>query len=50
MSGGRHRHKVYILVDEAGLYLDAFLSYSEAVVNCTSSRWRIITVPEREVY
>jgi hypothetical protein len=43
------RHTIYVLVDENGRYVEAFLSYSEAVREQQAGQ-RIVTVHGREDY
>lgn len=42
-------HRIYVLVDAAGRFVDAFLSYSEAVRESHRGA-RIVTVGPREDY
>lgn len=43
------RHTIYVLVDEEGRFVDAFLSYSEAVLMQRSGQ-AIRTIYDREDY
>lgn len=46
------RHTIYVLLDKDGLFVDAFLSFSEAILHKQSDQRivRIVSVYDREDY